>query len=62
METAPITIAHAHARTAFSQGQTSNIRSAIEEHALAAEEFAHAAESTKDAEVCPLSTASARCL
>ena len=50
MEAAPLTSAHAHARAAFAQGQ-STAGTAIEEHALAAGEFARAAGGTGDAEV-----------
>ncbi|KAI9825078.1 MAG: hypothetical protein M1832_001398 [Thelocarpon impressellum] len=50
MEAAPLTAAHAHARAAFSHGHSSKAGSAVEEHALAAGEFARAAVSTGDAE------------
>ncbi|KAI9851181.1 MAG: hypothetical protein M1838_004290 [Thelocarpon superellum] len=50
MEPAPLTSAHAHARAAFSQSGAANVTAAVEEHALAAGEFAQAAETTGDAE------------
>ncbi|ERF73109.1 hypothetical protein EPUS_06570 [Endocarpon pusillum Z07020] len=50
MEDSPITLAHTHARNAVLETRRSNPVAASEEHDLAAAEFAHAAQSTHDAE------------
>ncbi|KAF2100955.1 hypothetical protein NA57DRAFT_55027 [Rhizodiscina lignyota] len=48
METAPLTLAHSHARTASRETQLSNHTAASKEHELAAEQFAKAAQGTGD--------------
>ncbi|KZF22814.1 hypothetical protein L228DRAFT_247202 [Xylona heveae TC161] len=50
MEAAPLTLAHAHARSAVKELHKSNATAASEEHELAAGEFAHAAKGSNDAE------------
>ncbi|KAL4870591.1 hypothetical protein BDV12DRAFT_165864 [Aspergillus spectabilis] len=50
METAPLTLAHTHARNAVLETRKSNPVAASEEHDLAAGEFATAAQSSKDRE------------
>ncbi|KAI9790059.1 MAG: hypothetical protein M1833_002110 [Piccolia ochrophora] len=51
MEVAPLTQAHAHARSALFHTHSSELAVAIGEHAQAAGEFARAAEGSADAEV-----------
>ncbi|KAI9731746.1 MAG: hypothetical protein M1834_004535 [Cirrosporium novae-zelandiae] len=50
METSPLTLAHAHARSAALETRRSNLSAASEEHDLAAGEFSSAAKGTADAE------------
>ncbi|GES58034.1 subunit 21 of Mediator complex [Aspergillus terreus] len=50
METAPLTLAHSHARNAVLETRKSNPVAASEEHDLAAGEFAAAAQSSSDRE------------
>ncbi|RVX71145.1 hypothetical protein B0A52_03511 [Exophiala mesophila] len=50
METAPLTLAHTHARNAALESRRSNPVAASEEHDLAAAEFATAAQATSDME------------
>jgi hypothetical protein len=50
METAPLTLAHTHARNAVLESKRSNPVAASEEHDLAAAEFAAAAQGTADSE------------
>ncbi|KAL4807744.1 hypothetical protein BDV18DRAFT_107584 [Aspergillus unguis] len=50
METAPLTLAHTHARNAALETRKSNPVAASEEHDLAAGEFATAAQNSKDLE------------
>ncbi|EKG18326.1 hypothetical protein MPH_04408 [Macrophomina phaseolina MS6] len=50
METAPLTLAHAHARNASAENWKANSSQASDEHQQAAGEFAKAAKGTKDLE------------
>ncbi|EOD52112.1 hypothetical protein GTA08_BOTSDO09729 [Neofusicoccum parvum] len=50
METAPLTLAHAHARNASAETWKANSSQASDEHQLAAGEFARAAKGTSDLE------------
>jgi hypothetical protein len=51
METAPLTLAHTHARNAVLETRKANPVAASEEHDLAAGEFATAAQNSSDREV-----------
>ena len=57
MESAPLTRGHAHVRTAARLGRSSKSDPAMNEHLLAAGEFAQAAKATADEEASPLESA-----
>ncbi|TKA57581.1 hypothetical protein B0A49_10124 [Cryomyces minteri] len=50
METAPLTLAHSHARSASQEYQKAHVSAAVEEYEAAAGEFANATKSTGDTE------------